>query len=70
MAASEWNCRVKRLMQQPLYYITLSSLHKKTADLATFTEEILNGKLHFLCSELICMLSNEGVTEKIPMTLL
>ena len=28
------------------------SLHKKleTADLVTFAEEILNGKLHFLCS--------------------
>ena len=28
-------------------------MHKKqeTADLVTFTEEILNGKLHFLCSE-------------------
>ena len=24
----------------------------KTADLVTFTEEILNGKLHFLCSEM------------------
>ena len=23
---------------------------QETADLATFTEEILNGKLHFLCS--------------------
>ena len=23
---------------------------KKTADFITFTEEILNGKLHFLCS--------------------
>ena len=23
---------------------------RKTADLVTFTEEILNGKLHFLCS--------------------
>ena len=23
----------------------------KTADLVTFTKEILNGKLHFLCSE-------------------
>ena len=23
---------------------------KETADLVTFTEEILNGKLHFLCS--------------------
>ena len=28
--------------------MTLSP-HKKTADLVTFTEEILNGKLHFLC---------------------
>ena len=25
---------------------------KETADLVTFTEEILNGKLHFLCSAL------------------
>ena len=25
---------------------------QKTADLVTFTEEILNGKLHFLCSAL------------------
>ena len=24
---------------------------QETADLITFTEEILNGKLHFLCSE-------------------
>ena len=24
---------------------------QKTVDLVTFTEEILNGKLHFLCSE-------------------
>ena len=23
---------------------------KETADLVTFTEEILNGKIHFLCS--------------------
>ena len=26
------------------------SLHKETADLVTFTEEILNVKLYFLCS--------------------
>ena len=34
---------------------TLSALYKlpETADLVTFTEEILNGKLHFLCSNLI-----------------
>ena len=25
----------------------------KTADLVTFTEEVLNGKLHFLCSDSI-----------------
>ena len=25
---------------------------QKTADLVTFTAEILNGKLHFLCSEI------------------
>ena len=24
---------------------------QETSDLVTFTEEILNGKLHFLCSE-------------------
>ena len=24
---------------------------QKTADLVTFTEEILNGKLHFLCND-------------------
>ena len=24
---------------------------QETADLVTFTEEILNGKLHFMCSE-------------------
>ena len=26
-------------------------LFQETADLVTFTEEILNGKLHFLCSD-------------------
>ena len=26
---------------------------QETEDLITFTEEILNGKLHFLCSELL-----------------
>ena len=28
---------------------------QETADLVTFTEEILNGKLHFLCSDRSCM---------------
>ena len=37
------------------YHAFFLSLHKKltftsTADQVTFTEEILNGKLHFLCS--------------------
>ena len=26
---------------------------EETADLVTFTEEILNGKLHFLCSDFL-----------------
>ena len=26
---------------------------QETADLVTFTEEILNGKLHFLCNEIV-----------------
>ena len=31
--------------------LAVASLHKKSpADLVTFTEEILNGKLHFLCT--------------------
>ena len=37
---------------------------EETADLITFTEEILNGKLHFLCSDHIvitaCFIFNEG----------
>ena len=31
---------------------------EETADLVTFTEEILNGKLHFLCSVLSCCVEN------------
>ena len=31
---------------------------QETADLVTFTEEILNGKLHFLCKE---FLQNQNV---------
>ena len=27
---------------------------QKTSDLVTFTEEILKGKLHFLCSVMYC----------------
>ena len=32
------------------WYVTAQK--KETKDLVTFTEEILNGKLHFLCSEI------------------
>ena len=32
------------------WYVTAQK--KETTDLVTFTEEILNGKLHFLCSEI------------------
>ena len=28
---------------------------QETVDLVTFTEEILNGKLHFLCSEILTL---------------
>ena len=31
-------------------YNTFTSTKKESADLVTFTEEIFNGKLHFLCS--------------------
>ena len=37
--------------KKTLSYI-FDTLHKKfTGDLVTFTEEILNGKRHFLCSD-------------------
>ena len=32
-----------------------------SADLVTFTEEILNGKLHFLCSFLYVLLGHSGL---------
>ena len=35
---------------QPTNLIASVNTHTWTADLVTFTEEILNGKLHFLCS--------------------
>ena len=34
---------------------------KDTADLVTFTEEILNGKLHFLCSVSLLSFSLEAL---------
>ena len=52
----------KRKIKKVIRLIKDESLHKKwsfplrissvPADLATFTEEIINVKLHFLCSEL------------------
>ena len=53
----------KRSIEKMEVENTYNALHKKlkletaqetaqeTADLVTFTEEILNGKLHFLCSD-------------------
>ena len=35
----------------------------ETADLVTFTGEILNGKLHFLCSEFYSYLTTEYITD-------
>ena len=42
----------KRLVREN-YQMNLvtAKTNQETADFVTFTEEILNGKLHFLCSE-------------------
>ena len=42
---------------------------KFPADLVTFTEEILNGKLHFLCSEGASLLPLIFIISMIPLTL-
>ena len=42
---------VALILQQSLYEYLFISIYQKTADLVTFTKEILNGKLHFLCSD-------------------
>ena len=34
------------------FFSKYDQIRKKLADLVTFTEEILNGKLHFLCSSI------------------
>ena len=40
--------------QKMRFPLRISSVNlRETADLVRFTEEILNGKLHFLCSELL-----------------
>ena len=37
------------------------TVSQKTADLVTFTEEILNGKLHFLCSFMLHIVTSKNV---------
>ena len=37
----------------------------ETADLVTFTEEILNGKLHFLCNVSNQVIHNEDIEDNI-----
>ena len=37
---------------------------KETADLVTFTEEILNGKLHFLCGVIVKAMFNKWIKSK------
>ena len=34
------------------FFSKSDQIRKESADLVTFTEEILNGKLHFLCREI------------------
>ena len=36
--------------QTDFFFKVTAQKMKETVDLVTFTEEILNGKLHFLCS--------------------
>ena len=38
------------MYQKEFRWSLLMKLKNKTADLVTFTEEIIHGKLHFLCS--------------------
>ena len=38
------------LLRKRSFPLRISSVNVTPADLVTFTEEILNGKLHFLCS--------------------
>ena len=37
-------------VESPTEIVCLTAQKMETADLVTFTEEILNGKLHFFCS--------------------
>ena len=42
----------RHIMLTPEFLMNVATF-VKTADLVTFTEEVLNGKLHFLCSDSI-----------------
>ena len=46
---------IRRFSQEQKHFIPLhlstEEMKLETADLVTFTEKILNGRLHFLCSE-------------------
>ena len=37
---------------------------KETADLVTFTKEILNGKLHFLCGVIVKAMFNSELNQR------
>ena len=50
-----------RVLDKPLTGLYTTQKMKFLADLVTFTEEILDGKLHFLCSDFYsieCMLTS------------
>ena len=47
----------RHIMLTPEFLMNVATF-VKTADLVTFTEEVLNGKLHFLCSALDILVSN------------
>ena len=46
------------------FSIKVFSVNQESADLVTFTEEIFNGKLHFLCSnnKSVILTKSSGVT--------
>ena len=50
------HCTKKRSF--PLKISSVNVTKSEDADLAIFTEEILNGKLHFLCSEMFTTCGN------------
>ena len=44
------------------FFSKYDEIHKETVDLVTFTEKILNGKLHFLCSDISISKSDALIT--------